>query len=176
MIDVGQFRGDRPPELESRPAAINVEMVKPWFNPVLTRIKPAFAAVVFVASVIHAALLTTSMVRHDSSNLNTPVNNFFRFVLISIGGLPVAAAVTVVLGVPTYLLVKATVGVNVASSILAGALIGLAVSLAFGSLLPTALISSPIGGVLIGAVSAAVWWLIASSGENATPISSGLDR
>lgn len=139
----------------------------------LNRVRPAFAATAFVASVLHAALLTASMVATDSSNLNTPGNNLVRFVLISIGGVPVAAAVTLVLGVPAYFLVRTTIGVNVVSTVGSGVLIGLVVSVVFAGIVPTALISRLPTGLVIGGISGAVWWLLASAGPKAMPVESG---
>ena len=127
----------------------------------MSRVKLAFAAAVLVASAIYAALSTCEMALTDSSNLNTPINNLIRFGLILIWGLPVAAVAAAVLGVPAYFLVKNTNGVTVASTIASGIAVGLVVSLAFAHIVPRDFISSAPTGISIGAVSSAVWWLVA---------------
>jgi hypothetical protein len=120
----------------------------------------AFVPAALLASVLHASLLTWQYARSDVSNLNTASGNAIRFVLFVVYGVPVAAIVTVVLGLPVYQLVKRTVGISGGSALLAGGAIGLTVSLVFSTFASAAIIASPLVGFAIGAVCAAVWWVL----------------
>lgn len=73
-------------------------------------------------------------------------------------GLPTAVAITVVLAVPGYLLVRRVREVTVASAVVGGGLIGFASWYIFWALTGESTALSPVRGPLIGMLTGAAWW------------------
>ena len=76
-------------------------------------------------------------------------------------GLPTAVAITLVLAIPVYLLIRRTVGITLARAVTGGGSIGLCAALAFWMLAREWTVVSPVRGVLIGVTTAIVWWCVA---------------
>ena len=76
-------------------------------------------------------------------------------------GFPVSIAITLVLAIPFYLLVRRMAGITLARAVAGGGIIGFCLALAFWILAEELTVLSPIRGVLIGVTSAVGWWYVA---------------
>jgi hypothetical protein len=76
-------------------------------------------------------------------------------------GLPAAVAITLILAIPVYLLIRRTVGITLARVLAGGGGIGLCAALAFWMLAREWTVLSPVRGVLIGVTTAVGWWYVA---------------
>jgi hypothetical protein len=90
-------------------------------------------------------------------------------------GLPTAIAITLVLAVPMYLLVRWTGRVSLQKAVAGGATIGLCAALLFWGLAREWTALSPLRGVLIGVTSAVAWWYAAGKPDRASAMRSGTD-
>ena len=73
-------------------------------------------------------------------------------------GLPTAVAITLILAIPVYLLLRRTVGITLARVVAGGGGIGLCAALAFWMLAREWTVLSEVRGVLIGVTTAVGWW------------------
>ena len=76
-------------------------------------------------------------------------------------GLPTAIAITVVLAIPIYLLVRRTVGITLARAAVGGGIVGLCVAVVFWMVAREWTALSPVRAVLIGVTTAVGWWYVA---------------
>lgn len=75
-----------------------------------------------------------------------------------IAGFPTAVAITLVLTLPVYLLVRRTGGVSLGTAAAGGGSIGLCAALLFWTFAREWTVLSPFRGLLIGVTTAIVWW------------------
>jgi hypothetical protein len=78
-------------------------------------------------------------------------------------GLPTAIAVTAILVLPGYLVLRQLRAVSFAATITAGAVIGLAAWLVISAPSGDSTILSPVRGPLIGVITAVAWWYTGGS-------------
>jgi hypothetical protein len=76
-------------------------------------------------------------------------------------GFPTAIAITLVLTIPVYLLIRRMGGVSLSTAAAGGGSIGLFAALLFWSLAREWTVLSPLRGVLIGVTAAVAWWYVA---------------
>jgi hypothetical protein len=119
----------------------------------------AFAIVPFVATAIwYVLMLLVLLVVNGRLRLMTDVAAMALGGVIV--GLPMAALLTAVLAIPSYFIVRATVGVTFVSVIVGGALIGLVGSAVLWMWVHEWSFISPWRAVVIGVDSGAAWWRI----------------
>lgn len=117
----------------------------------------AFLFVPFIAAgVWYVLMLLTLLVVNGRLRLMTDV--FAMGLGAVLIGLPVASIITVVLAIPGYYAVRATVGVSAASAVIGGALLGLIASIPMWLMAGEWTFISPLRAVIIGAVSSTAWW------------------
>jgi hypothetical protein len=117
----------------------------------------AFVAVPLFATLAwYLLMLGTLVIANGRLRFRTDV------VAMAIGAvliaLPVMIVVTAALAVPTYLLLRRTIGITIGGTMAAGGIIGFAIGLAVWTLTDEHTMLSPSRGMLIGVAAAAGWW------------------
>jgi hypothetical protein len=123
----------------------------------------AFLVAPLAAPALYWFLLFVSAVTDPNRRGQTLRSPFAGIALVFVFGGLIAYAVTLIAGVPTYLLLRRAGILGLASLLVAGACLGVATALALSPYLRGELFSiplSPLHGVTLGAAVATVFWVL----------------
>ena len=120
----------------------------------------AFFIVPFVATIAWYVLMLCALAM-GNGRLRLRTDVFAMALGAMIVGFPTAVAITLVLAIPVYLLVRATVGISLTTAAAGGGSVGFCAALLFWMFDREWTVLSPVRGVLIGVTAAVGWWYVA---------------